>query len=450
MTRSRKNAAKAQDSLLTPDNVIEIPVEEQPYPLPEGWKWVRLGSVVSASKKKTEDFSSPSLRYIGLEHFEKDNGITGFAPAEGVRSLKNIFYSGQILYGKLRPYLNKHDIAGFDGVCSTDILVFDSLIGTNNKFINYFFNLNYFKEYVVANSKGINLPRVSEHAVLKAVFPLPPIDEQQRIVNRIESLFAKLDEAKSKAEVVLADFEIRKAALLHKAFTGELTAKWREIRGVGMDSWDIKKLGQCGTWVGGGTPSTANSEYWNEGKLLWITSKDMKYDIVTDTLVHINEKALGNSSAILVKNPSLIFVLRSGILRRTFPIAMVEKEFTINQDLKSLTPTNIFILKFLFYECKNFAKKILHTCVKDGTTVESIQFNALKNIDIYVPSVPEQNEIVRILDNLLEKEQQVKEAAENVLNQIDLMKKAILARAFRGELGTHDSVRNSLQNNGSM
>ena len=120
------------------------------------------------------------------------------------------------------------------------------------------------------------------------------------------------------------------------------------------------------------------------------------------------------------------------------------------KDLKSLTPTNIFILKFLFYECKNFAKKILHTCVKDGTTVESIQFNALKNIDIYVPSVPEQNEIVRILDNLLEKEQQVKEAAENVLNQIDLMKKAILARAFRGELGTHDSVRNSLQNNGSM
>lgn len=77
MARPRKNATKAQDSLLKPDEVAEIPMEEQPYPLPEGWKWVRLGSVVSASKKKTEDFSSPSLRYIGLEHFEKDNGITG-------------------------------------------------------------------------------------------------------------------------------------------------------------------------------------------------------------------------------------------------------------------------------------------------------------------------------------------------------------------------------------
>lgn len=88
--------------------------------------------------------------------------------------------------------------------------------------------------------------------------------------------------------------------------------------------------------------------------------------------------------------------------------------------------------------------------MKDGTTVESIQFNALKNVDIYVPSLLEQQEVVRILDNLLAKEQRVKEAAEAVLNQIDLMKKAILAKAFRGELGSHGSARDSLPNNGSM
>lgn len=186
--------------------------------------------------------------------------------------------------------------------------------------------------------------------------------------------------------------------------------------------------------MGGGTPSTANSEYWKEGKILWITSKDMKYDIIKDTLLHINEKGITNSSVVLVKKPSIIFVLRSGILRRTFPIAMVEKEFTINQDLKSLTPTNIFILKFLFYACKNLEKEILHTCAKDGTTVESIQFNALKNVDILVPSIPEQQEIVSLLDTFLAKEQQAKDAAETVLERIELIKKSILARAFRGEL----------------
>lgn len=75
-------------------------------------------------------------------------------------------------------------------------------------------------------------------------FPLPPFHEQRRIVRRVESLFTKLDEAKEKAQAVVDSFEIRKAAILHKAFTGELTAKWREEHGVRMESWEKKSVGE--------------------------------------------------------------------------------------------------------------------------------------------------------------------------------------------------------------
>ena len=73
---------------------------------------------------------------------------------------------------------------------------------------------------------------------------LPELNEQRRVVGKIESLFAKLDEAKEKAQAVVDSFETRKAAILHKAFTGELTAKWREEHGVGMDSWEKKSVGE--------------------------------------------------------------------------------------------------------------------------------------------------------------------------------------------------------------
>lgn len=71
----------------------------------------------------------------------------------------------------------------------------------------------------------------------KYAIPVPPLPEQQRIVDRIESLFSKLDEAKQKAQDALDSFETRKAAILHKAFTGELTAQWRKEHDVGMESW---------------------------------------------------------------------------------------------------------------------------------------------------------------------------------------------------------------------
>ena len=274
-------------------------------------------------------------------------------------------------------------------------------------------------------------------------FPLAPLIEQRRIVDRIESLFAKLDEAKEKVQAVMDGFELRKSAILHKAFTGELTDRWRKEHGVELDSWTEWKLKDCGDWCGGGTPSMAHPEYWNEGDLLWVTSKDMKSDVIEDTLMHTNMTGVENSSANYIEKPSVLFVMRSGILRRTLPIAMVKIPFTINQDLKAISPTDDLDLEYFFWVCKSAEKRLLGTCMKNGTTVESINAKALMEFEIPIASQVEQKQIVACIVSLLNKEQQAKEAAEAVLDQIDIMKKAILARAFRGELGTNDPAEES-------
>lgn len=314
--------------------------------------------------------------------------------------------------------------------------------GTDKQYLYYY--LLHVVDQLYAKTHGSGMVHITIKPFKNTEIYLPSLPEQHRIVTRIESLFAKLDEAKEKAQAVVDGFELRKSAIMHKAFTGELTEQWRKEHGAGLESWEKRKLKDCGDWYGGGTPSMAHPEYWDGGDLPWITSKDMKSDIIEDTLLHTNMAGVNNSSANYIERPSVLFVMRSGILRRTLPIAMVKVPFTVNQDLKAVSPVNDLDLEYFFWVCKNAEKRMLGTCMKNGTTVESINTKTLMEFEIPIASRSEQREIVNCIIGLLDNEQQAKEAAEAVLAQIDTMKKAILARAFRGEMGTNDPEEESM------
>ena len=433
---------KKKEAALSPAERLQaalVPESEQPYKVPENWCWVRLNLLIQSSKEKLDEFSDVNLKYVGLEHMQKDTGIVAYGSALEVKSLKNVFHSRQILYGKLRPYLNKHDIATFNGVCSTDILVFDTTSLSIPEYINFFFDQNTFIEYVVSNSKGINLPRVSESVILNSKCPLPPLPEQQRIVERIENLFAKLDEAKQKAQDALDSFETRKAAILHKAFTGELTAQWRKEHGVGMESWAEKTLQDvCSMKITDGTHKTPTYCDRDEG-IPFISAKDVTTEkICWDNIKYITPALHKELYTRLAPQIGDVLLAKNGT---TGVAAIVDtnKIFDLYVTLAVLRPnTQIIIPRYLLNIvnspiCKNQFDDHL-----TGIGVPNLHLRDIKAVLIQVPSIEEQAEIVRILDDLLAKEQQAKEAAEKVLEQIDLTKKAILARAFRGELGTND------------
>ena len=117
----------------------------------------------------------------------------------------------------------------------------------NSLFLYYYCNTHYFNEELWSKASATTISIVNKSKMESCVFPLPPLPEQLRIVDRIESLFAKLDEAKQKAQDALDSFETRKAAIIHKAFAGELTAQWRKEHGVGMESWRRIALKKCGS-----------------------------------------------------------------------------------------------------------------------------------------------------------------------------------------------------------
>ena len=412
-----------------------VPAEEQPYEVPENWVWVRLGAVCYASKEKSNDFSN-DIKYIGLEHLEKDKGIVGFSSADKVKSTKNAFKEGQILYGRLRPYLNKHDITSFDGVCSTDILVFEVTNLVANVLVDNFFNLPFFIEYVVSNSKGINLPRVSEETVLNTTFPLPPLSEQQRIVERIEELFAKLDEAKERLQEVADSFAVRKAAILHKAFTGELTKQWRRENGVSDESWEEKKGEDFFEYVTSGSRGWA--KYYSDKGSIFVRMGNLNHgtielDFSDIQYVELPDQVEGQRSK-LQKNDILISITADvgmiGLVRE-------DMDAYINQHVALARPKDNLYAEFLaWYFVSDVGLKQMQNKQRGATKI-GLGLQDIRSIILKIPSLPEQHEIVRLIDALLARERAAQQATEQALASIDLMKKSILARAFRGELGTN-------------
>lgn len=421
-----------------------VPAEEQPYKVPENWVWVRLGAVCffeNGYAFKSDKFSSekgiPVIRISNIKENNVDLDDCIKTLEENIDE-KFIVHQGDLLIAMSGATTGKNGV-----YMSANIAYLNQRVG-NIKVKNKELLIEKFRNFYIANMQNEILntayggaqPNISSQKMSVMTFPLPPLSEQQRIVERIEELFAKLDEAKERLQEVADSFAVRKAAILHNAFTGELTKQWRRENGVSDESWEEKKLGEVGFWLGGGTPSTSREEYWENGNILWITSKDMKSAVIEDTLMKVNEIGVKNSSANYIEKPALLVVMRSGILRRTFPVAMVKKPFTVNQDLKAIIPDKDD-LEFLYWMLLSNEQRILDTCMKNGTTVESINSNALKDLTFKCPTLPEQHEIVRLIDDLLARERSAQQAAEQALASIDLMKKSILARAFRGELGTN-------------
>lgn len=144
------------------------------------------------------------------------------------------------------------------------------------------------------------------------------------------------------------------------------------------NSWVWIELGQIGQWRGGGTPKKSENNFWENGETLWISPKDVKSLIIKDTKDKITSVAIKNSAAKMIPNESIVFVVRSGILRRYLPIALTASKSTVNQDLKALTPHDFCKSKFALFACLAHQENIRESCSKDGTTVESIEFGLLK------------------------------------------------------------------------
>ncbi len=197
--------------------------------LPEGWTSAPLSAVTRLSKAKWQPTEEDEdRRYLSLEHIEAHTGrLLGHGSSDDVKSAKNVFEPGDVLYGKLRPYLSKVARPNASGVCSTDILVFKPSDRLENGYLSALLQSHAITTHAMDHAKGINLPRVSPKALGTFETPVPPLPEQRRIVARLDAIEAHRRAAAERLDRLPNLLDRYRQSVLAAAFRGDLTADWR-------------------------------------------------------------------------------------------------------------------------------------------------------------------------------------------------------------------------------
>lgn len=433
---------------LTPEKRLQaalIPESEQPYKVPENWCWTRLGSLGYTNIGLTYKPSDKSeTGTIVLRSSNIQDGKIDYSDIVRVNISipeNKMSHKGDILIcarNGSKALVGKTALVDMDGMSyGAFMAIFRS---PYNKIVFYYLNSPYFRDLIDRDVGTTTINQVTQNLIKELPFPLPPLSEQQRIVDHIESLFAKLDEAKQKAQDALDSFETRKAALLHKAFIGELTAQWRKEHGVEMESWETKPLGEFLELITYGFTNPMPDADIGPWKITAKSIHDgyIDYSISRKTTQEAFDNLLTDKSRPHVKD---VLLTKDGSIGR---VAVVDRAgICINQSVALLRPTSKVKPDFLRDLLQSPEKQKIMELQSGGTALKHIYITRVDKMEISIPSLAEQVEICNLVNYFISKEKKAKEAAEGVLEQIDLIKKAILARAFRGELGTNDPSEES-------
>jgi type I restriction enzyme S subunit len=198
-------------------------------------------------------------------------------------------------------------------------------------------------------------------------------------------------------------------------------------------TWMKRTIDDICVFRGGGTPSKSKESYW-KGDIPWVSPKDMKSDVITDSIDHISAAAITESTTNLIPAGSILVVVRSGILARTIPVAITGRDVTINQDIKALCPDSTVDAWFLFYFLKSRLEEMLGLASR-GATVHRIMADQIRLMEIPVPPLAEQQRIVGILDEAFEGIATAKANAEKNLQNARALFESHLQSVFtqRGE-----------------
>jgi len=376
-----------------------------PSSLRPGWQIVRFGEVAKEIKATTSDPVAEGLEfYVGLEHLDPQSlriqrkGVI----AEDNPTFTRLFKSGQILFGKRRAYQKKAAVADFSGICSGDILVMEAKPGKILPgLLPFIVQSDLFFDWAVKTSSGSLSPRTKWKSLAEFEFPLPPPARQKAILEVLEKIQC------THLRVIDA---ISAAKELSRSFIQE------HIQKMQAERVNPISLGHLGVWRGGGTPSMAKKEFWMNGTVPWVSPKDMGAARIRQTEDSITEEAIRCSSTSLIEEGSILFVTRSGILRHTLPIGMLDSPMAINQDIKALTISSEYNRNYIWFMLQFFSSKILKDCSKVGTTVESIDFKQLKEFELLVPGRSQQDNVVKVLLHQSKVVEMLRDRADSILS----------------------------------
>lgn len=412
-----------------------VPVEEQPYEVPENWCWTKLrvvSEVVTGStpsKKKPEYYGEefPFFKPADLDAGRKTIIASEYLSNEG-KKISRVIPAKSTAVCCIGS-IGKSGYLEVDGATNQQI---NSVIPKiNSLYLYYFINTEMFINELWEKSSATTISIVNKSKMEQNLVPLPPLQEQQRIVEQIESLFAKLDEAKEKVTEVVESYLVRRAIILDFAFSGKLTSKWRTQNNID-NNWSEKTFSEV---------AVIKSNLVKPGEY-----QDFPHiapdNIEKRTGVLLQYNTIAEDKVTSGKHrfyPGQI--LYSKIRPYLSKVVMVDFDGLCSADMYPIEAKENTRYLWYYMLSDNFLEQA--SSAGSRSVLPKINQKELSKLLVNIPDIDEQKEVVKILDRLLPYEQKVAENAQVVLEQIDVIKKSILFKAFRGELGTNNPEEES-------
>ena len=395
---------------------------------------VRLSDLCTLVSEPVKPGARPDALYLGLEHLPSGQLVrNGGGQAADMRSNTSAFRSGDILYGKLRPYLDKAVLADEGGVCTTELLVLRAKTGVDARFLAAVVHSPSFLEYAVSGTTGVQHPRTSWAHILGFEAPAFELEEQQRLADVVWLVH----EAILRSEKLVEEAEALKRAAMQTLFTRGLRGAARKETEIGPvpESWDVIQLGTLGRIGNGSTPRKATSEYWTGGTYPWLTSAKVYDRNVLEAQQFVTGLALTECHLPRLK-PGAVLIAITGQGKTLGHCAVLGIEATINQHLAYIevdaTTVDPSFVRGYLETLYDFFRQV---GAGGGSTKGALTCAFLRSLPIPLPSVlDEQREIVAILD-AIDRKIDLHQRKRAVLEELF---KALLHKLMTGEIRVAD------------
>lgn len=419
---------------LTPVEQLEaalVPKSEWPYDVPDNWCWTRISHIAQMQSGKNVKAKEISKIQDGEHPYEcfGGNGVRGY-----VATYNN---SGRFpIVGRQGALCGNVNMA--DGVfyATEHAVVTSCYEGVDADWMFYALTAMNLNQYATATAQ----PGLAVGKIVELPIALPPTAEQYRIVDRIEWLFAKLDDAEAELREVIDSSEQRQATILHKALNGELTANWRSEHGISIEHWQEKTLADVTTRVFDGPFGShlKTKDYIGSG-IRVVRLENLRHLFFDDSKQsYVSEEKYEEIKAHTVIPTDIIM---STFISGEMKVCQLPEYigFAANKaDCIGIRPRHDISTRFLLYALASNRTFDYLTGLIHGSTRPRVNTRQIKSIPIQLPCMAEQQKIANILDKTFNNYQRAITSATDALETIGEIKTATLAKALRGELGTND------------
>ncbi|MEM5521071.1 restriction endonuclease subunit S [Sulfitobacter sp. AS59] len=447
--------------------------------LPNGWAETTLGEIASLRGEKVSPALVPDAPFIGLENIEPNTSkILKVGKGSDVKSSVAKFGKGDVLYSRLRPYLNKVTLAEFDGIASAEILVLQPTDATEGEFVRRRIMTPEFLDFAAMLDKG-DRPRVNYREISEFTISLPPLPEQKRIVAKVDGLTARTARARTDLGRIPTLIARHKQRIIAMALSGGLTVDWRQP--LGSDDWLKQGLRQLAerratyekskrgsrlraappletggaadlpnSWISCCVADVADLRVGYAFKSQWFSSTGARLvrgaNVAPGRIDWFDERRLSpehvsSYADYRLETGDVVIAMDRPLISTGLKIAIVQEEDAgslLVQRVANPRPTAWLHPLFMFYvfNGQGFISQIESHAT--GSDLPHISGNDILTTRVPLPPIDEQVEIVRRIQsafNWLDRMAADHGAASKLLPKLDA---AILAKAFRGELVPQD------------